>query len=258
MTISGITQTYASFSAMRLTINVSTPQVATKPSTGATTTPTDTVSLSPEAAAPATDAGAAGVTPPASETPSPTTPATPAPPDRAGALFAALDANQDGAITEDEFKTGAKQILSQGRRPRHVEHGDDHEHGDHGVHEGRGMRRLDRKLDKLFDRVDANGDGSIDKTELTDALAAADKRREPPPPPQGSDPAADPGAGQGASNGTVVTFSMTFVSIAVKRYTTLQGDPNTGGAKAAGASGAATTPATETPNQPAVEPPLAA
>ena len=259
MTISGITQTYASFSAMRLTINVSAPQVATKPSTGATTTPTDTVSLSPAATASATDAGAAGATPPASETPSPTTPTTPAPPDRAGALFDALDADQDGKITEDEFKTGAKQILSQGRGPRRADREDhDHEHGDHGVHEGRGSRRLDRKLDKLFDRVDANGDGSIDKTELTDALAAADKRRQPPPPPQGTEPGADPAAGQSASNGTVVTFSMTFVSIAVKRYTTLQGDPNTGGTKAAGASDAATTPATETPSQPAVEPPLAA
>lgn len=255
MTISGITQTYASFSAMRLTINVSTPQATSKPAAVATTAPTDTVSLSPEATAPAPDAADAGATPPASETPSPT---APAPPDRASALFGALDADQDGAITEDEFKTGAKQILSQGRRPRRADHdGDDHEHGDHHVHEGRGSRRLDRKLDRLFDRIDANGDGSLDKTELTDALAAADQRRQPPPPPQGTDPAADPGAGQGASNGVVVTFSMTFVSIAVKRYSALQGD-----APASGASSNATAPApspvADAPNQPAVEPPLAA
>lgn len=247
MTISGITQTYASFSAMRLTVNVSAPRSTTAPSAGSTGAPTDTVTLSPEASAPA------GSTPPPSETPvTPVTP-TPAPPDRASALFGALDADQDGAITEDEFKTGAKQLLAQGRRPRRAEHEDDHGHGDHHVHEGRGSRRLDRKLDKLFDRVDANGDGSLDKTELTEALAAADKRRQPPP-PQGAEPGAGPAAGQGAADGTVVTFSMTFVSIAVKRYTSLQGDASTGGSSAPGA----TTPAGETPNTPAVEPPLAA
>lgn len=248
MTISGITQTYASFSAMRLTINVSTPQTAAQPKTGATTSPADTVSLSPEATAPAAEPGGTTTTPPVTGTP------TPAPPDRAGALFAALDADQDGAVTEDEFKTGAKQLLSQGRRPRRAEReDDDHGHGDRHVHEGRGARRLDRKLDKLFDRIDANGDGSLDKTELTDALAAADKRRQPPP-PQGAEPGAGPAAGQGAADGTVVTFSMTFVSIAVKRYTSLQGDASTGGSSAPGA----TTPAGESPNTPAVEPPLAA
>lgn len=252
MTISGITQTYASFSAMRLTINVSAPQATSKPAAGATTAPTDTVSLSTEATAPPAASGSTDATTPVSETPTPATPPAGAPPDRASALFGALDADQDGAITEDEFKTGAKQILSQGRRPRRAEHDDDHDHGDHHVHEGRGSRRLDRKLDRLFDRIDANGDGSLDKTELTDALAAADQRRQPPPPPQGTDPAADPGAGQDASNGVVVTFSMTFVSIAVKRYTSLQGD------SAPSASTGATAPATETPNQPAVEPPLAA
>ena len=257
MTISGITQTYASFSAMRLTINVSTPQPAAQPKTG-TATLSDTVSLSPEATATPTASDDALPTPPVTGTPTPA-PGTPAPPDRAGALFAALDADQDGSVTEDEFKAGAKQILSQGRRPRRAEReDDDHGHGDHHVHEGRGSRRLDRKLDKLFDRIDANGDGSLDKTELTEALAAADKRREPPPPPQGPDPAADPATGQGASTGTVMTFTMTFVSIAVKRYTSLQGDATTTGSSTPGATTPATTPATDTPNTPAVEPPLAA
>ncbi|MFN7977359.1 MAG: EF-hand domain-containing protein [Vicinamibacterales bacterium] len=262
MTISGITQTYASFSAMRLTINVNTPQASSKPAAGATTAPTDTVSLSPEATAPPAASGGTSATTPVSETPTPATPPADAPPDRASALFAALDADQDGSITEDEFKTGAKQILSQGRRPHRADGDGDHEHGDHGVHEGRGSRRLDRKLDRLFDRIDANGDGSLDKTELTDALAAADKRREPPPPPQSTEPGAgqpvDPAAGQGASNGTVVTFTMTFVSIAVKRYTSLQGDAPTGGSATTGATTPATSPTAEAPNQPAVEPPLAA
>lgn len=253
MTISGITQTYASFSAMRLTINVSTPQAASKPAAGTTTAPTDTVSLSPEATAPAADNGEGATTPVAESPAAPT-----APVDRSTALFDALDADQDGAITEDEFKTGAKQILSQGRRPHRAEHDDDHEHGDHGVHEGRGSRRLDRRLDRLFDRIDANGDGSLDKTELSDALAAADARRLPPPPPQTTEPGADQPAAPGASNGTVVTFTMTFVSIAVKRYTSLQGDAPVGGSPAPGGTAPVGSPAIETPNRPAVEPPLAA
>lgn len=244
MTINGITQTYASFSAMRLTIHVNTPQAASQPSNGATAAPTDTVTLSP-AATTAASASGQPATGPADAPPLSTAP----PPDRAGALFAALDADQDGAVTEEEFKTGAKEILSQGRRPRRTDHDDDHDHhGDHRVHEGRAMRRLERKLDKLFDRVDANDDGSLDETELRDALAAADARRQPPPPPQGQEPGADPAAGQAGATGTVVTFSMTFVSIAVKRYSALQpADTATNGA--APSTGAATSGTTATPPQ---------
>lgn len=234
MTINGITQTYASFSALRLTVNVSAPRAATAPSGGSTSAPTDTVTLSPEATAPVNESPVTPVT------------ATPATPDRAGALFGALDADQDGAITEDEFKTGAKQILARGRGPRRADH-EDHDHHDRGNH---GLRRLDRKLDKLFDRVDANGDGSIDKSELTDALAAVDKRRQPPP-PQGTEPGADPAAGQGATDGTVVTFSLTFVSIAVKRYTSLQPQSPAAGGTTTGAPAPA--PSIDTPSEPAAD-----
>lgn len=257
MTINGITSTYASFSAMRLTINVSVGQPASPTANGGTASPTDAVTLSPEAmtsgspsAGTETAAAAAGAAAPPSQ------PAPPSSSDRAGALFAALDADQDGAVTEDEFKSGAKQILSQGRRPRRADHDDDHDHGDHRVHEGRGMRRLERKLDKLFDRVDANGDGSLDQTELTDALAAADKRREPPPPPQGQEPGSGPAAGQAGATGTVVTFSMTFVSIAVKRYTTLQSGESTPAATAP-STGTVASGTTATPPQD-VDTPLAA
>lgn len=253
MTINGITQTYASFSAMRLTINVSAPTAASQPSTGSAASPTDTVTLSPEATAPAAGSGDAA-TEPSTATPAPSAPPSAAP-DRAGALFAALDADQDGAITEDEFKSGAKQLLSRGRGPRRADD-DDHDHHDHGHH---GMRRLDRKLDKLFDRVDADGNGSIDETELTDALAAADARRQPPP-AQSADAGADPAAGQGATSGTVVTFTMTFVSIAVKRYTALQGETPATGAPA-GSAGLVTLPpepAVDDANSLAVGPPVAA
>ena len=253
MTINGITSTYASFSAMRLTINVSVGQPASQTANGGTASPTDSVTLSPEATTSGSPSASTGTpTAPAGTSAPPSQPAPPSSSDRAAALFTALDADQDGAITEDEFKSGAKQILSQGRRPRRADHDDDHDHGDHRVHEGRGMRRLERKLDKLFDRVDANGDGSLDQTELTDALAAADKRREPPPPPQ----AADPAAGQAGATGTVVTFSMTFVSIAVKRYTTLQSGESTPTATAP-STGAAASGTTATPPQD-VDTPLAA
>ncbi len=95
----------------------------------------------------------------------------------------------------------------------------------HGHHESRGVRRLERKLEKAFGRVDANDDGAIDQDELTAALAAAGGRRrgeatsaaEPAPP-------AEPATPQDTqvSPATTVTFSFTFVSIAVQRYTALQ------------------------------------
>ena len=257
MTISGITSTYASFSAMRLTINVTVGQPASQTASGGTASPTDSVTLSPAATTTGSPSAATGTAAaPDGQSAPPSQPAPPTSSDRAAALFTALDADEDGAITEDEFKSGAKQILSQGRRPRHADHDDDHDHGDHRVHEGRGMRRLERKLDRLFDRVDANGDGSVDQTELTDALAAADARRQPPPSPSGQEPGTNPATGQAGATGTVVTFSMTFVSIAVKRYTTLQSAEATPTATAP-STGAAASGTTATPPQ-EIDTPLAA
>ncbi len=258
MTINGITSTYASFSAMRLTINVTVGQPASQTANSGTASPTDSVTLSPAATTSGSPSASTGTTAaPAGTAAPPSQPAPPSSSDRAAALFAALDADEDGAITEDEFSAGAKRLLAQGRPPRRAGHDRaEHDRGDHRVHDGHGSRRLERKLDRLFDRVDANGDGSLDQTELTDALAAADRRREPPPPPQGQEPGSDPAAGQAGGTGTVVTFSMTFVSIAVKRYTTLQSGESTAAATAP-STGAVASGTTATPPQD-VDTPLAA
>jgi hypothetical protein len=93
---------------------------------------------------------------------------------RADALFTVLDADNDGAITEDEFKDGARALLRGG----HHAHG----YGRHG--------RLDRALDRLFDRVDADGDGALSRDEV---VAALSRRRGAPAPPA-SDPVTEPGA----------------------------------------------------------------
>jgi len=215
VTINGITSTYASFSAMRLTINVTVGQPASQTANSGTASPTDSVTLSPAATTSGSPSASTGTTAaPAGTAAPPSQPAPPSSSDRAAALFAALDADEDGAITEDEFSAGAKRLLAQGRPPRRPDHDRaDHDRGDHRVHEGRGSRRLERKLDRLFDRVDANGDGSLDKSELTDALSRAEQRQQPPPPPPATD---------GQQSGTTFSFTMTVVSIAVKRYTSLQ------------------------------------
>jgi len=52
-------------------------------------------------------------------------------------------------------------------------------HGEHEGHEQHDQRssRLERKLERLFDRVDASGDGSVDTAELTSALEQVAERR---------------------------------------------------------------------------------
>lgn len=230
MTITGITQTYASFSALRLSVTSSATAAPPTTST-ATATPVDTAAISPQAAAAGTEPAAAND---AAATAAPP-PAPPSAADRATALFAALDADHDGTVTGEEFTSGAKQILSQARGPRRAGDGDH----DRGRHDGHGVGRLEKKLERLFERVDANGDGAIDQEELTGALAAADARRQP------AAPSTTPAAGA-----TTVTFSFTVVSIAVKRYTSLQDAAIANGTPAGatgGADGATDTPASGTP-----------
>jgi hypothetical protein len=102
---------------------------------------------------------------------------------RAQALLAAVDADHDGAVTEQEFTQGALALL---RRA--------------------GSRRMHRKLEKLFDRVDANHDGNISKGELTSALEHVDARR------KACRPQAQPTC-------TASMTSVTCVAVAITRYT---------------------------------------
>ena len=190
MTVNGISQTF-SFTAVRLSVSDRSGPAAAIPAKAATSAiEPDRVTLS------------SAKTEPVSRVTR-----------RADALFGALDADQDGAITEQEFTEGALALLRRAGDRRRVR-GDDA--GDQ--RESRGVRRLERKLEKVFGRVDANDDGAIDKEELTTALARVATRRgaqaEPAPP---LEPPPAP-----AQTGTTVTFSFTFVSVAVQRYTSLQ------------------------------------
>jgi len=212
---------YQSFSVASVSLSINA-----RPASPATTAPAaaspggDRVTLSPEA----TTASEA----PEDTEPAPTAPRTPSRAEqsaerRAEALFGALDADQDGAITEQEFTEGAVALLRRaGDRRRVHEHGGEGQGQGDGEHASRGLRRLERKLEKAFGRVDANDDGAIDQDELTAALAKGRGRAEPAPPaaPADAPPTQDPGPT--AAPGTSVTFSFTFVSVAVQRYTTLQ------------------------------------
>jgi hypothetical protein len=91
-------------------------------------------------------------------------------PARGDALFDALDADGDGTVTKDEFVEGARELLQgAGRQGRgHGHHRSDR--FDDGDRHDRGSARLTRRLERLFDLVDANGDGGVQKAELAGAL----------------------------------------------------------------------------------------
>ena len=220
MTITGF-QSY-SFSAMTVRLSMSTTAATPSAAQAATTSDQagDRVTLTTDAAPGATTAGtnAAG---PGDAVSAPTAPSAEPPPSRAArradALFAALDADDDGALTADEFTDGALNLLrNAGARRRIDEDGDGR----------RETRRLERKLAKVFERVDANDDGAIDKNELTAALARTRGRHRHGGHHDGHDAPAstDAPAQAGQAAGlTTVSISVTFVSVAVQRYAAVQG-----------------------------------
>jgi hypothetical protein len=170
---------------------------------------------------------------------------------RSANLFAALDADKDGSITEQEFTGGALELL---RNARHRPHG--HRHGQ-GVDRSRSAEaharheaKLLDKLERVFSKVDADGDGSITRDELTSALSevqsqkahrtgsAATATAGTPPSEEGTGQTGEPvegstASGQSAEQMPVVkdvgspttqteTFTatrVTFVAVAVQRYT---------------------------------------
>lgn len=207
-------------SRIQMTVGTSRPPASTAPVARETD---DRATLSSGALAPPSTRDTASAEPPASANPAPVEgpSAAPAPPPsraarRAEALFAALDADQDGSVTKEEFTSGAKALLGRDGGPRRA--GDD----DDLRRVSRFERRLDRKLAKAFDRVDGDDDGAISEAEMTAAFEKIARRRGgpdgPPQPPAGAP--ADAAAGGGAS---VTSIQITYVSIAIQRYTAVQG-----------------------------------
>jgi hypothetical protein len=99
---------------------------------------------------------------------------------RAEVLLEALDADQNGAVTKEEFIDGAMALLRRAGARHHHHHHRVHDQDNDSRHEGHRMRGLERKLDRLFERVDDSGDGSVDQAELTDALAKVTREPQPP------------------------------------------------------------------------------
>lgn len=224
MTISGF-QSYA-FSAVRLSMTVtsaaSAPAALPSASAPAPDAPVDRVSLSPEAttSAASTDDTDAVATEPSelpAAAPAPSVPPPSRAARRADALFTALDGDQDGAISEDEFKDGALNLLRNAGARRRVD--DD---GDRDGRSLRGLGRVERKLEKIFDRVDKNDDGAIDQDELTAAVSRGRGRRGGPDGAPPADASAPDGQAAGAA-GISISISVTYVSLAMQRYTSVQG-----------------------------------
>lgn len=152
---------------------------------------------------------------------------------KAEKLVSALDADKDGAISDKEFIDGGTALLRRASHRRHSHDDDGSETKVHG-HGRRGLHRLERRLERLFDKVDANGDGALDARELTAALTRAAAPPEPKPEETTTEPAAEaPVEGQGptsapstnAASGasapasfSSATYQFTFVLIAVHQY----------------------------------------
>jgi EF hand/EF-hand domain len=228
---------------------------ATRAADASSSTPADTVTVSAAAVSLSVTGapGAAGTTDAATD--------AVAGDGRADALFQALDGDQDGVITAEEFTDGARELLRRAGRhhPGHHRHGGvDGEDG--ARHDGR-SDRLTAKLERLFKAIDANGDGSVDQAELGAALDQLDARRAArldralgrtggaaastsetsaspsgktaasAPAPAGADePVTETGDAKGAGAATPTAsptltttsiYTVTVVSIAIQRYTTI-------------------------------------
>ena len=164
------------------------------------------VTLSPEAASQPSATEAPGAeTPAAAATSSPSA-------QNAETLLNTLDADGDGSVTKEEFKDGALALL--GRSHRAERHDHDSASGETVEWHDHRSRRLERRLAKVFDRVDANDDGTLDASELASALEKTGRRGKKH---QCCVPAAqastDPAPVAQASYASV-----TVVAIAVKQY----------------------------------------
>lgn len=173
------------------------------------------------------------------------------------ALMGALDADRDGVLTKEEFVEGATSLLraSRGRHRRDAagEHDDDVKRSERRHGHEQGHHRLERRLGRAFDRIDADDNGELNPAEIaavldrlplppradgsaaptepaqapttssqggTGSTGAAGATGVPTPatpaqtPPSSTDPA-EPSSGVSAS-WSVTT--VTFVSVAIRQY----------------------------------------
>jgi Ca2+-binding EF-hand superfamily protein len=140
--------------------------------------------------------------------------------DRAAKLFAKLDRDGDGSVTKAEFKEGAMELLKRaGSRRARREDGEDDERS------VKRAQRFERRLDRLFNRVDANHDGSVDAAELAEALRHVRRLG-------GAKPASD-APSEGDPTTTTAKVSVSVV-MAVQQYTRAsQGETPQGALEAA-------------------------
>ena len=125
---------------------------------------------------------------------------------RAETLVSRLDTDEDGAVSKDEFTSGAIDLLKRASVRAHHRH----------VGRGEGIEKRDARwlgrLERAFDRIDANGDGSLDAGEVAAQLTGRPGRR------NGQVAGDESASGAPSSPATSVT-SVTIVAIAIRRYT---------------------------------------
>jgi hypothetical protein len=159
---------------------------------------------------------------------------------RADTLVSRLDTDDDGAISKDEFTSGAIDLLKRASVRAHHRH----------VGQGDGIDKRDARwqarLERAFDRIDANGDGSVDHGEL----AARMMPKERPGHRKGQEGASS----DAAPAPTTSVTSVTLVAIAIRRYTVdaaaAPAAPATGATPATGAAPAAQEPPATQTTQP--------
>lgn len=126
-------------------------------------------------------------------------------PTKADRLVRALDRDQDGAITKDEFTQGAIALLRRAaaRQYARAERNDDGpSRADEKRHHG-----MANRLARVFDRLDANQDGALDVAEMADGLG----RR--------SGGTVEPRAPQAGASSSFTAVAVSVSTIAVQQYT---------------------------------------
>jgi hypothetical protein len=215
VTISGTyTQTFAfSFTAV-MTARYTAAGPA--PQTAVPAPPADRVELSSgvETAPgePAPIEGAPPAAPPAESSPGAGTSTRPG---RAAALMQALDADGNGQVSADEFTNGALALLRRAGALRR--HRPDRDDDDGSADESRRVPRgLERRLDRLFNRIDRNDDGHVDAAELETALARVSRRSGGG---RCGGEACEPAAQAPSIGEMTITRRVTFTAVAVRQYT---------------------------------------